>query len=72
MSKTRAEEYKALFFKLSPENQIHIAIERESKSDRGFRDCQNRYSRDRMTEHEAWKKTHKELLDYFNLGGKHI
>lgn len=67
MGKSRAEEMKALFIQLSPDNQIHIAIERESRTERGYRDTQNRYSRERIRQHDEWIRTHKDLLSIFNL-----
>ena len=68
MGKTRADEMRAYFLKLSSDDQIHIAIERESKTDRGIVNTQHRYSRERIQRHSEWKKTHKELLNLFNLG----
>lgn len=68
MGKSRAAEMKSYFLRLSPVDQIHIAIERESRTDRGFVNVQKRYSRERIERHNEWKRRHKELLSIFNLG----
>ena len=68
MGKSRADEMKAYFLKLSPIDQIHIAIERESQTERGTVNVQRRYSRERIETHNEWRKQHRGLLELFNLG----
>lgn len=68
MGKSRADEMKRQFLRLSPIDQIHIAIEREIKTDRGTVNAQKRYSREKIEQHNDWKRQHKELLSIFNLG----
>lgn len=67
MPKSRADELREVFKRLCPEDQIHIAIERECRTERGYRDAQNRYSRDRLRQHDEWTKSHRLLLETFNL-----
>lgn len=72
MPATRAKEMREMFSKLPPSDQIHIAIARESQSQRGKWDCKLRYSRERLDEHNEWVKANRALLTKFNLKGGQI
>ena len=61
-----------IFLSLSCIDQIHIAIARESQTQRGRWNCKKRYSKERIEEHNEWVKTHTGLLEKFNLKGGQI
>lgn len=67
MPSTRAQEMREMFKKLPPNDQIHIAIERECKTLRGMWRASKRYSREKIAEHEEWRESHTDLLALFNL-----
>lgn len=62
----------ATFLSLDNIDQIHVAIARECQTQRGKWRCKQRYSRERLDEHNDWVKTHKGLLEKFNLKGGQI
>jgi len=72
MPATRAQEMRDMFNKLTPSEQIHIAIARECQTQRGKWDCKLRYSRERLDEHNEWVKSNRALLTKFNLKGGQI
>jgi hypothetical protein len=62
----------ATFLSLDNIDQIHVAIARECQTQRGKWRCTQRYSRERLDEHNEWVKANKELLAKFNLKGGQI
>lgn len=67
MAHCKADSMKARFKRLSPTDQIHIAIERERKTARGAWSAGKRYSAERLKAHEEWVKSHYFLLSEFKL-----
>ena len=61
------EEQFSIFLKLSCNDQVHIAIAKECQTQRGRWQCRQRYSKERIAEHNEWVKTHKGLLYKFKL-----
>lgn len=66
------EERYRTFISLPCVDQIHIAIARECQTQRGKWQCKQRYSKERITEHNEWVKANRELLAKFKLKGGQI
>lgn len=72
MTTPHSEALFRLWLQLSCNDQIHIAIARECQTQRGRCECKQRYSAERIAEHNEWVKTHAGLLDKFKLKGEVI